>query len=334
MNDNSTYNKKNICINKEFINTLFIQSPPLYSVIYIYMLSNQTNNTFDFDLSKLSLELNIMETDIVNSLKHFSTHKLINVTRDLESNVHICFLDSLVDNKSLDNTVILNKKPDYTIDEIGIYKNSSNEFSSLLQQVETILGKPLKQGEISTVLSFLDWLQLSTDLIVYLFTYCASTQNRNIKYIESVALSWHKDNITTVEDAKKHTSYHLKDYKEILNALGQSNNPAPAEIEFMNKWLNHLNFPLEIILEGCDLTVLSTDKHRFKYLNGILEKWKEKNVSTIEDIKQIQIAFTKDKKKNFKHKKNETKKYSNYIKHNFDYDSFKTRSIEKLKNEF
>ena len=52
----------------------------------------------------------------------------------------------------------------------------------------------------------------SADLIEYLVEYCVSRGRKSMRYIETVALAWAKDGITTVEMARDSSSRFSKDY--------------------------------------------------------------------------------------------------------------------------
>ena len=53
---------------------------------------------------------------------------------------------------------------------------------------------------------------MSVDLIDYLIEYCVGRDHRSIRYIETVAMAWREEGITTVEMAKDSTSRYSKEY--------------------------------------------------------------------------------------------------------------------------
>ena len=61
---------------------------------------------------------------------------------------------------------------------------------------------------------------MSADLIEYLVEYCVSRGRKSMRYIETVALAWTRDGVTTVEMARDASSRFSKDYYTILKAMG------------------------------------------------------------------------------------------------------------------
>ena len=59
---------------------------------------------------------------------------------------------------------------------------------------------------------FYDELHMSVDLIDYLIEYCVGRDHRSIRYIETFAMAWKEEGITTVEMAKDSTSRYSKEY--------------------------------------------------------------------------------------------------------------------------
>lgn len=110
------------------------------------------------------------------------------------------------------------------------------------------------------ILFFYDELKFSPDLIEYLIEYSVSRGHKSMRYIETVALAWADEGITTVTMAKEANSRYAKEYFTIFKSMGISGrNPVDTEISLMNTWLNDYGFTMDIIQEACSRTVLSTD---------------------------------------------------------------------------
>ena len=84
---------------------------------------------------------------------------------------------------------------------------------------------------------FYEDLQLSAELIEYLIEYCVENGHKSMHYIQSVALSWHKQNIKTVSEAKNNSLLYSKNFYSVLNAFGiKGRSPAASEITYIKKW--------------------------------------------------------------------------------------------------
>ena len=86
----------------------------------------------------------------------------------------------------------------------------NEDIVQLLYIAEQYLGKTLTPTETRKILFFYDELHMSVDLIDYLIEYCVGRDHRSIRYIETVAMAWKEEGITTVEMAKDSTSATAK----------------------------------------------------------------------------------------------------------------------------
>ena len=109
--------------------------------------------------------------------------------------------------------------------------------------------------------------------------------------MEKVALAWADQGITTPKQAQLANKSYDKNVYTIMKSLGKNSNPAPQEMEYINKWTKDYGFMLDIIQEACDKTVMTTDSHRFAYADGILSKWYQAGVRKKEDIAHADVAF-------------------------------------------
>ena len=133
-------------------------------------------------------------------------------------------------------------------DKAAAYKKlnelkQNEDIIQLLYIAEQCLGKALSPTEIQKILFFYDGLGMPADLIEYLIEYCVSRNHKSIRYIETVALAWTQEGITSVEEAKKSGSRYTREYFSILKSLGITNrNPVDTEISLMDTWLKTYGF--------------------------------------------------------------------------------------------
>ena len=325
-------------LSNEFVDNYMPKANPAFVLIYIYMLRNQGGN---IDTETMGEIFSMLESDIIKAFKYWDKEGLIKYSQNQDGSMNISFgggkkkaaakaksdMSSPADTES--------RPPKYNPIELEMYKNDYEEIGNLFEFAEKALGKMLSDTELSTLYSFYDWLRLPVDLIKYLLEYCASNGHRRMKYIETVAIDWVENNVTTIDMAEAHLNLFNKDYRDILKAMGQSGrNPAPKEIEFMDKWIKTWEMPMELIVEACGMTMLKAGKSSFKYADTIIEGWFNAGAKTLDEVKKLESEFrdkSKTEKENAPVKEMPKRKnrFINYEQHVRDYDE-----IEKLEQEY
>ncbi len=187
-------------------------------------------------------------------------------------------------------------RPMYSPEELEIYRSQSEDIERLFTIAESTVGTLLKYTDLNILFSLYDWLRLPVPVIEFIIIICAENNNRNLRYIEKVAIDYAENGIDTVEKAEEYAKLYNRDYKEILKACGNGYRvPTPAEIRYMKKWLTEYEMPLEVILEACDKTILTVGKPGLKYTDKIITEWFKNDVKTLDDVKKADEAFHKAK---------------------------------------
>lgn len=221
-----------------------------------------------------------------------------------------------------------------TPDHISELKQNE-EVSQLLYIAEQYLAKTLTPTEMQKIFFFYDELHMSADLIEYLVEYCVSRGRKSMRYIETVALAWTRDGVTTVEMARDASSRFSKDYYTILKAMGISGrNPVENEISYIDTWRKTYGFDLELIQEACSRTVLSTGQPSFQYADKILSGWKNKNVHTLEDVrlldaehKKRQLEKAVSRKKQPAAQSQSNNRFNNFHQRDYDFTEYEKRLL-------
>ena len=214
-------------------------------------------------------------------------------------------------------------KPSYSTEQLREFKKREN-VSELLFAAQQYFCRPLSPSEIKTILFFMDELHFSDDLIDHLLQYCVERDKKDFKYIEKVAINWAEQGITTWEQAKETIGKYDRNTYVIMNELGKNGSPTRKEMEFINRWVKDYRFPMEVILEACQRTVLATDSHRFEYADGILKSWKEQNVRQESDILRADELHQRNKKAVSKAVSN---KFNQFTQNDYDFDDLEKKLI-------
>lgn len=206
-------------------------------------------------------------------------------------------------------------KPEYSLDELKNFKDNE-DIEQLLMVTEQYVGRQLTRNDMETILFLYDRLNFSSDLIDYLVQHCVERGKKDFRYMEKVALAWHEQGITSPRDAQNASRKYDKVVYTVMKSLGKNTNPAPKELEYINKWTKEYGFLLDVIQEACDKTVMTTDSHRFAYADGILTKWYQAGVHHKSDIPAADAAYKRTKNDNIV----TNNKFNNFAQNAYDFD--------------
>ena len=144
--------------------------------------------------------------------------------------------------------------------------------------------------------------------------------------MEKVALAWHEQGIMSPADAQNASRKYDKVVYTIMKSLGKNTDPAPKELEYINKWTKEYGFWLDVIQEACDKTVMTTDRNRFAYADGILTKWYQAGVHHKADIPAADASYKRICAITDKQRKNDNiaatkNKFNNFAQNTYDFDA-------------
>ncbi len=161
-------------------------------------------------------------------------------------------------------------------------------FAQLLFAAQKYMEKVLTQRELEVFAYLYDELHMSAELLEYLVEYCAENQHKSIRYIETVALSWHEKKIRTVDEAKAYTAGFKKDTFAVMKEFGLTGRRAgDSELEAMDRWFKEYGFSRELVLEACRRTMEATHNPSFKYADKILSEWRKAGVKSLRDVASL-----------------------------------------------
>jgi len=279
-------------ISNSFIDNYMTTCPPVYSLIYIFALKKLYSSE-PLSTADLAGQFNITESDVKNAWKHWENVGLVKLDADLS----ITFLQSappqLRKEKPTKN-LIIGSRPQYTVEELAAYRTHSSDIAHLFDLATKTMGKLLCANDMSIIFGFHDWLRLPIDVIEYLFEYCAQNGHRSMRYIEKCALDWADNDIDSTDRAVEYVQIFDKNYRTILQYMGQSGYPIASHRKFIDVWLDDWQMPLDLVMEACDRTVANIGKPQFKYMNTILQDWHKKGIKDIPGVKQADEEHAKE----------------------------------------
>ena len=291
-----------------FVDHYMTDCLPVYPLIYIFSLRKLLSGE-GISLQEIGEVFRITESDVINAWRHWENVGLIQIDTNKKSGeMSITFLPVCAPERSAQkeqDTVLASSeatakpqasvRPQYTVQELTVYRNQSKEIEHLFNCAEESLGKLLSYNDMNVIFSFHDWLRLPLDVIEFLLSYCKDHDHRNLRYIEKCAIDWADHDINDIEKALEYVQTFDKDYRTILRHMGQTTGyPTPAQRKYMDKWIGW-NMPLELIIEACDRSVAQIDKPKFSYVDKILAEWHKKNITTMDGVNAADEEFSKSK---------------------------------------
>ncbi len=332
-----------------FIDNFMMDANGEFVKVYIYLLRHLSSS--DISMSDIADKLNLTEKDVVRALKYWDQKKVLSVSfqgNEPES-ITILELDSvsqidsetavtLSDTKTAEvvhiDTASHPDKPSYSPAQINRFKEQE-DIRELLFIIERYLCKTLSSTDVNTILYIRNELCFSAELIEYLVEYCVTKKHTSLRYIEKTALAWKEQGIASVDDAREATVLHNKRTFVITRTFGLSDrNLTPIELDFVNRWFDEYGFDSEIIEEACKRTILSKSKPNFNYADGILRKWKNDNIRTLDDLKKFDAGFRAKITVPAGNKTNvakSTNKFNNFSQRTYNFDEIEKKIISNNK---
>ena len=266
-----------IRLHKNFIETELPQAPPLYVSVYLMTLA------VGQDAKMVAEKLNATETDVLYAWGYWKGKGYLQGAEKRQEPARPALVSS--------------ERPEYSPKELALYIKNQ-DIKKLFDSAQKKLGKLLSQQDMSLLFGFHDWLGLPIDVIELLLSYCTTNGHKGMRYIEKVALGWAEEGVNTVEKAAEYIALRKTGFRAILQAFGQNRLPVAAEENYMKKWVQAYQFPMDVIKLACERTVLQTGKASFAYADRILENWKKAGVASVGDVEAQDKAFAAKKAQN------------------------------------
>lgn len=336
-------------IPNQFIDRFMPEANGEFVKVYLYLLRCIHSHAYNCTISAIADHFNHTEMDVVRALRYWQKVGLIALEETAGGKIcGINFLPipketaapltasvsreqpaaALTSDGNITPTVhtAIYQAPEkrkYTPDEIMNFRKDE-EVSELFFIVETYIKHPLSENDMNTVLFWHESLAFSTELIVYLLEYCISKGHTSMRYLDKVALGWHEKGITSVEQAKEDAAIHSQAYYGVMKALGITGRSlVETETAFIRKWTKEYSFDLPLIQEACRRTIMATHQPSFEYTDSILTNWHKNQVHTLDDVRKLDEAYTKNKRITVSTASSSGKKnsFNNFSSRDYDYDN-------------
>lgn len=184
--------------------------------------------------------------------------------------------------------------PVYTEEDVRqAMRSRQGDFSKLVGEAQRRLGRTLSTEELKTLLSFVDYLRLPSEVVGILLHYCVERCRRrgvrapSMRMIEKEAYHWADENIDNLETASYYVQQQLRLHTRIQGLRRQlqidQRRLTMAEEQYLAAWIG-MGFSDEVIHMAYERTCLNTGSLKWAYMNSILKSWHEKNLHTPRQI--------------------------------------------------
>lgn len=222
-----------------------------YVKVYIYLLRCLGDAQKELSVSSLADRFENTEKDIIRAVQYWEQKGLLKVTRDQKGEICEILLVPLAQAQQhkeeakpslpeqtaqqkqqeippvqtqrlpvkdaakpleLEQTEVT--RPVYTPKQIACIKQEP-QVEAVLDQLPQMLRRYLTEQDVQIVCYIYESLGFSQELILYLFQHCVSRNITSSKYAETIAISWNKAGVRTVEQAKKQIDdFYHKGYQQ------------------------------------------------------------------------------------------------------------------------
>ncbi len=324
-----------------FVDHYMIKANGEYIKVYIYLL-RMVSEGANFSIPCLADVLELTERDVARALRYWEKESLLKIVEDHHEIRSIELLPVPGQANPVPNTAPVSQTAVSaeaapsgseaipamkTLSPSELQKKSEDErFSYLLYVCEMFIGKPLTCNDMNILLYLYEDLSMSCELIEYLVEHCVSNGKKSFRYMQTVAINWYEENVTTVEEAKAHSKNFKKEYYSIMRAFGLNQNPAPIQEQYMKQWLEKDGLDLSLVIEACNRTVNAINKPSFPYADTILKQWKDNHIRTVEQAKNF---YQNQKSPKTFMNTNTSQPVHNFKQRDYDFDALEEQLLKK-----
>lgn len=266
--------------------------------VLLYVLRNSEKQ---LENENIAIALGINSEDVGDALSFWKERGLMkesNTAKDVVKNKDNSFKEETKPARK-PRPLSRAQKPDSIFVANRLRENK--ELAALLEEVESLFGKPISNGDTATLVMLHETDGLPCDVLMMLVYYCHSIGKDNMRYIEKVAVNWAADEIFTIEQAEeriKNMEMYGEAWGKVASIFGISNtgSPTKAQQENANRWINEWKFSEEMLREAYERCVNKKNTFNITYTNGILKNWHKYNITSLKELNDFESKSKNNKK--------------------------------------
>ncbi len=300
----------------DFIEKYMAEANGAYVKVYLYAM-NLARKGISEETAEIAKNLKLLESDVVNALDYWNNIGALKMSKDSVS----------FGAEKSETAEKPQAKTQKTPAEIAEIMTENKSLADLCEIAQQILGKTLNSKDLETLYWFYDNLGLSPEVISMLLEYCVSKGKRSMNYIEKVAITWHENGITTIGAAESYTAEE-RDKSSYFYSLRKlfgiaDRNLSKSEEMYLKTWRSEYGMNEDMVALAYEYCILQTNKLSFPYMNSIIKRWYEKNITTVREAEADHEKFKAENKKF-------SEKDLDVYKSDVDHDELEKIIMEKL----
>lgn len=281
-----------------FINVYMPQANGDYVKVYLYGLKQCFSKAaVPIDNELLSEELHITEGDVRKAWDYWQQQGILSVHYNDSGRAEVHYFSIPAQLLNPQKTAVQNTAPDPKPET-----EQEARVKGMFDKIEEMFKSPLSLTTLSTLSGYLKDYHFEPETVVLLAEYAmnhiagkgtAFTQKQTCRYMDRVADGWHDAGVITYEDAEVYiaeSKTRQKRYYKVLGVLGQHRSPMRSERKLIDKWFDTYQFKPEII----EAALNRTSKPNLKYVDGILTRWYQSGITTLEGVEKEGETFRKN----------------------------------------
>lgn len=194
--------------------------------------------------------------------------------------------------------------------EVEDFENSQEKMYQLAKKVVKTLGSFYEDLDMIVQDYIYQWKNMGyqDETIEKIALYCFATSIRSIQLMDRNIKNLYKNGIVTKEafdDYLYEISRENEFIYNVLSILTLNREITPSDRKFYRTWARDWQFSNDMICYAAEIA--STKSYPIQYMNNVLAKWHENNITTLEDAQKFALNIPTDKetKKQRKKFKNE-----------------------------
>lgn len=283
-------------VENAFIN---IYMPPAngdYVKVYLYGLKHCFSSaSVPIDNELLSEELQITEGDVRKAWNYWQEQGILSVSYNSSGRAEVHYFS--IPSRILDNY----QKHDAPANANDTSPKNEQEakIQDMFKKIEEMFSATLSVSTMQQLSEYLKDYHFEPETVILLAEYSLNnitakgshfTQSQAVRYMNKVADSWQDAGVVTSEDAEVYIAEsrtRQKLYYSVLREIGQNRGPMSAERELIDKWFDTYHFKPEIVKAA----LRRTAKPNLKYVDGILTRWHDAGITTLDAVRQEAADF-------------------------------------------